>query len=78
MQWIIVYCVDYVRKSKIAVGTVVERRTRNRPGNLSGLLEVARKTYSSTPQEAFRITLGKDCLSGNGISGISSDGTDRS
>jgi hypothetical protein len=53
-----VYRVDYVRKSKIPIGQVVERRAKERGGNLFGLLRMARKTFASTPEEAFHIAVG--------------------
>ena len=78
MQRVNVYRVDYVRKSKIPIGTVVERRKKERPENLTGLLYIARKTYSATPQEAFQIVLDKYCSSGQRISDTSSGETGRS
>jgi hypothetical protein len=63
MQTVTVYRVDSVSKSKIPVGTVEERRKTDRPENLTGLLKIARKAYSSTPQEAFQIALDENYLS---------------
>lgn len=54
VKTVTVYHVDYVKQKKIPIGTVVERRKRSRPENLAGLLRIARKKYSSTPQEAFQ------------------------
>jgi hypothetical protein len=54
VKTVTVYHVDYVKHKKIPIGTVVERRRRNRPENLAGLLRIAREKYSSTPQEAFQ------------------------
>lgn len=54
---ITVFRVDYVKKMKRPIGTVIERRQTRRPGNLSGLLQLARKTFSTSPQEAFQIAL---------------------
>jgi hypothetical protein len=64
MQVVIVYRVDYVKKVKIPIGMVKERRKKDRPENLLGLLRIARMTFSSTPQEAFQIALDKKYLSG--------------
>jgi len=49
-----VFHVDYVKQKKIPIGTVVERRKKDRPENMAGLLRIAREKYSSTPQEAFQ------------------------
>lgn len=54
---ITVFRVDYVKKMKRPIGTVIERRQTSRPDNLSGLLQLARKTFSTSPQEAFQIAL---------------------
>jgi hypothetical protein len=64
MQTVTVYRVDYVHKLKIPIGTVEERRKKDRPENLLGLLRIARRIFSSTPQEAFQIALDKKYLSG--------------
>lgn len=53
MKYITVYRVDYVRKTRVPIGAVMERRTRERGDNLLGLLRLARKTYARSPQEAF-------------------------
>ncbi len=57
MKNITVYHVDYVRKTKVPIGTVIERRTRERGDNILGLLRLARKAYSSSPQEALNIAI---------------------
>ena len=58
-----VYRVDYVKRERISIGTVVERREKKRPGNLVGLLSVARKAFAlTTPQSAFQIVLEKNVL----------------
>jgi len=58
MENVTVYRVDYVRKSKVPIGQVVERRAKERGGNFFGLLRMARKTFASSPEEAFHIALG--------------------
>jgi hypothetical protein len=58
MKSVSVYRVDYVRQSKVRVGTVIERRSRERGDNRTGLLHLARKLFAATPQEAFSTTLG--------------------
>lgn len=57
MQRVIVYSMDYVKRVKKPVGEVLERRKSFRPDNLSGLLVIARKKFSSNPQDAFQITI---------------------
>jgi len=52
-----VYRVDYVKKTKVRIGIVVERRRSERGDNLAGLLLLARKTFASSPQEAFLTAL---------------------
>ncbi|GAB4370690.1 MAG: hypothetical protein Kow00128_17900 [Deltaproteobacteria bacterium] len=52
-----VYRVDYVRKTKVPIGRVVERRKTERGDNLIGLLRLARKTFSAGPQEAIQIVV---------------------
>jgi hypothetical protein len=57
MRPVSVYRVDYVRKTKVRIGTVVERRSKARGDNLSGLLFLARKMFAASPQEAILIAL---------------------
>ena len=57
MRPVSVYRVDYVRKTKVRIGTVVERRSKERGDNLSGLLFLARKMFADSPQEAILIAL---------------------
>jgi hypothetical protein len=57
MKNITVYRVDYVRKTKVPIGRVVERRSQDRGDNLIGLLRLARKSYATGPQEAIQIAV---------------------
>lgn len=57
MKQVTVYQVDYVRKTRIPIGWVTERRTKLRDDNLIGLVRLARKLYASTPQDAYRIVI---------------------
>jgi hypothetical protein len=57
MKPVSVYRVNYVRKTKVWIGTVVERRTTDRGDNLSGLLYLARKMFATSPEEAFLTAL---------------------
>ncbi len=58
MEGIIVYRIDRVRKTKVAVGTVIERRKKERGRNLIGLLQLARETFVCSPQESYQIDAG--------------------
>ncbi len=53
MRPISVYRVDYVKKTRVRLGTVIERRSKERGGNLQGLLYLAKAKFAATPQEAF-------------------------
>ena len=64
MEAFTVYLVDYVRHEMIPIGTIVERRGKTRPENLLGLLKLARRKFSRTPQEAFQVVLERKALSG--------------
>lgn len=57
MRQVTVYQVDYVKKTRIPIGWVTERRTRMRDDNLIGLVRLARKMYASNPQDAYRIVV---------------------
>ncbi|HEY3489021.1 MAG TPA: hypothetical protein VGK27_02730 [Candidatus Deferrimicrobiaceae bacterium] len=57
MKQVTVYQVDYVRKTRIPVGWVTERRTKGRQDNLLGLVRLARKLYGSNDQDAYRIVV---------------------
>ncbi|MBI5577274.1 MAG: hypothetical protein HY896_13060 [Deltaproteobacteria bacterium] len=57
MRPVTVYRVDYAKKTRVVIGTVIERRGKDRGNNLKGLLFLARKMFSSTPQEAFLTAL---------------------
>ncbi|MCL5884102.1 MAG: hypothetical protein M1377_01915 [Deltaproteobacteria bacterium] len=57
MKNVTVYRVDYVKKSRVPIGTVVERRTKERGGNLLGLVRLARMSYASSGHDAFYIVV---------------------
>lgn len=57
MKNVTVYRVDYVKKSRVPIGTVVERRTKERGTNLFGLLRLARKCYAAGGADAFHIVI---------------------
>jgi len=70
MRTVTVYRVDYVKKARVPIGEVQERRKKDRGGNLLGLLRLARKTYGTDPDDAIHIastsvsTAGLDGASG--------------
>lgn len=57
MRTITVYRVDYVRKSKVPIGWVEERRKKSRGDNLIGMLRVARKTFALSLEDALHIAI---------------------
>jgi len=57
MRNVTVYRVDYVRKMKVPIGTVVECRVKDRGNNIIGLLRLARKAFSTSAEEAFHIAV---------------------
>ncbi len=57
MKQVTVYRVDYVKKTKVPIGHVVERRTKERGDNLVGLLRLARARYCTSPQDALHIAV---------------------
>lgn len=57
MKTVTVYRVDYVKKTRIPIGVVQERRRKGREGNLLGLLTLARKFYCAGPEDAIHIAV---------------------
>ncbi|MEK6778796.1 MAG: hypothetical protein AABY80_03925 [Candidatus Deferrimicrobiota bacterium] len=57
MRIVTVYRVDYVKKTRVQIGWVEERRKKDRGGNLLGLLRLARKIYGTGPDDAIHITV---------------------
>ena len=57
MKPVSVYRVNYARKTRVLVGTVIERRKTERGDNMIGLLRLARKKFAASPEEAFFIAL---------------------
>jgi hypothetical protein len=57
MRIVKVYRVDYVKKTKVPIGRVVERREKYRGGNLLGLLRLARKFYGTGPKDTIHIAV---------------------
>lgn len=65
MQSFAVYLVDYVKKEKVQIGEIIERREKLRPGNTLGLLKYARKAFAIRPEMAYRVVLEKTALKGH-------------
>jgi hypothetical protein len=61
-----VYSVNYAGREKTAIGGVIERRNKFRPGNLLGLLKVARKAFAGNTEKAFKVVLEKNVWVGPG------------
>jgi hypothetical protein len=57
MRTVTVYRVDYVKKTRIPIGEVQERRKKNRGGNFLGLLRLARKGYGTGSEDAIHIAV---------------------
>ncbi len=57
MRTVTVYRVDYLKKTKVPIGEVRERRKKTRDGNLFGLLMLARKIYGTGPEDAIHIAV---------------------
>lgn len=57
MKSVTVYRIDYVKKTRVPIGTVMERRKKDRGDGLLGLLRVARKTYASSAQDSIQIAI---------------------
>ncbi len=55
MKGLTVYRVDRETRTKVPVGTVVERRKEERGSNLIGLLQVARKNFIFPQGDALQV-----------------------
>lgn len=53
-----VYRLDPEKKTRVPVGTILERRKGERGSNLVGILRVARKTFVSSPEDSLQIQAG--------------------
>ncbi len=60
MKAVTVYRVDYMNKRKIPIGTVIERRRKERGDNILGLLRLARKRYAKDLEDALHIAIDWD------------------
>jgi len=50
-----VYRMDFEQRTKEPIGEIVERRKSTRHNNYIGLLQLARRQFSSSTEEAVRI-----------------------
>ncbi len=57
MKSVTVYRVDYQREKKDPIGTVIERRSKERGDNILGLLRLARKMYAKNLEDALHIAI---------------------
>lgn len=58
MKSVTVYRVNPALKTKIPIGSLIERRQKERGKNFVGLLSLARKTFLRAPHETFQIDVG--------------------
>jgi len=57
MRSIPVYRVDYVRKTKVPIGVVFEKRKTERAANYFDLLRLARRLFAVDAADAVHITI---------------------
>ena len=57
VKTVTVYRVDYVKRTRVPIGEVHERRKENRGGNYLSLLRLARKIYGKGPEDALHIAV---------------------
>ena len=57
MRTVTVYRVDYLKKTRVPIGAVRERRKEDRGDNLLGLLRIARNIYGTGPEDALHIAV---------------------
>lgn len=55
MKTYTVYRIDFLNDRKIPIGTLVERREKERNGNESGILRLAQKLYAESSIEKLHI-----------------------
>lgn len=57
MKSVTVYRVDYQKRKREPIGTIIERRNKERGDNILGLLRVARKMYAKNLEDALHIAI---------------------
>jgi hypothetical protein len=50
-----VYRMDFLDEKKVPIGTLVERRVKERGNNEAGVLRLAQKLYAESPIDKLRI-----------------------
>jgi len=58
MTTLTVYSVDKVRERRVQVGTLVERRRKDRGNNIAGLLKLAANRFKLSPGQKIQIEFG--------------------
>lgn len=58
MTTITVYRIDEVRKAKLQVGTIVERRRKERGNNTAGLLRLATSRFKLSSCQKIQVDFG--------------------
>jgi hypothetical protein len=58
MEGFNVYRLDRKKKTKIHIGTIVERRKGERGSNLIGLLRIVKKTFDSSEGDTLQVQAG--------------------
>lgn len=58
MTTITIYSVDKVRERKVQVGTLVERRRKDRGNNIVGLLKLAANRFKLAPGQKIQVEFG--------------------
>ena len=57
MQSVMVYRVDYAKKTKDPIGIVLEKRKTERVSNYHDLLRLARRIFASDMEDALHIVI---------------------
>ncbi len=60
MKTYTVYRIDFINDTKVPIGTVVERRQKERKNNARDLLRLAQKLYAESTIDQFHIMIGPD------------------
>jgi len=58
MTTLTVFSVDKVRERRVQVGTLVERRRKDRGNNIAGLLKLAANRFKLSPGQKIQIEFG--------------------
>jgi len=58
MTTITIYSADKVRERRVQVGTLVERRRKERGNNITGLLKLAANRFKLSPGQKIQVEFG--------------------